>query len=53
MITDQPRDRLGLGFVEAEPWAQLQRDLLAEDAVIAAAALGDVVQQDRDVERSP
>ena len=51
MMADQPGDGLGLGGVEAEARAELQRDLGADDAVVAAAALGDVVQQHRDIER--
>ena len=52
-MAHQPGDGLGLGGVEAEARAELQRDLGAEDAMIAAAALGDVVQQHRDVEHAP
>ena len=51
MIAHQPGDGLGLGRVEPEARAELQRDLGAEHAMVAAAALGDVVQQHGDVER--
>ena len=47
---DQPGDGLGLALGEAEPRAQGARDLGAEHAMIAAAALGDVVQQHGDIE---
>jgi len=49
VMADEPGDRLGFRRVEAEPRAEPQRDRRAELAVIAAAALGDVVQQHRDV----
>ncbi len=53
MLLDQPRDHLGLFVRHPQPWAQLQRDFGAEHRVIAAAPLGDVVKQHRDVERPP
>ena len=49
MIADQPGDGLGLGLVEPEARAKLERHLGAQFAMVAAAALGDVVQQHRDV----
>ena len=52
MIADQPRHGLGLGRIEPEARAELERDLGADHAVVAAAALGDVVQQDRDIEHA-
>ena len=51
MMADQPGDGLGLGRVQPEARAKLQRDLGAEHAMVAAAALGDVVQQHRDIKR--
>ena len=51
MIANQPGNGLGLGRVEAEARAELQRDFGAEHAMVAAAALGDVVQRHGDVER--
>ena len=50
MMAHQPGDGLGLGRIEPEARAELQRDLGADHAMVAAAALGDVVQQHRDVE---
>ncbi len=47
----QPGDGLGLGRTEAEPGAERERDLCPQFAMVAAAALGDVVEQHRDVER--
>ena len=50
VVADEPGDGLRLCRIETEARAQLERDLGAEHAVVAAAALGDVVQQHRDVE---
>ena len=52
MVPDEPGHGLRLGRVEPEPRAQLHRDLGPDDAVVTAPALGDVVQQDRDIEHS-
>ena len=48
---DQPGDRLGLRRREAEPRAEAARDPRAGDRVVLDAALGDVVQEQRDVEQ--
>src|SRR4051794_8197484 len=53
MVADQPRDRLGLGAVEPEARTDPERDLGPDHAVIAATALGDVVQQHGDIEHAP
>src|SRR3712207_8445055 len=45
VVADQPGDRLCLRRIEAEARAELHRDLFAEDAMISAPPLGDVVQQ--------
>jgi hypothetical protein len=50
-MLDQPGDGLGLGGVEPKPRAELARDLRAGDRVILRAALGDVVQEQRDIEQ--
>ena len=48
----QPGDRLGLGRGQPEARAQPLGDLRAQDRMIAAAPLGDVVQQHRDVQHA-
>ena len=48
----QPGDRLGFLAREPEPRPELERDALADFRVIAAAPLGDIVQQHRQVERA-
>src|SRR5579864_2900192 len=53
VMADQPRDGLGLRRVEPESRAELQRNLSANVAVVAAAALGDVVEQNGDIENPP
>ena len=45
MPAHQPGDGLGLLRREAEPGPELQSDLLADFGVIAAPALGDIMQQ--------
>ena len=50
MIFDQPGDGLGVGRGEAEPRAEPPRHARAGDRMILDAALGDVVQEQRDVE---
>ena len=52
VMAHQPADRLGLGFAQPEPRAKLHRDVGADLAVVAAATLGDVVEQHRDVEHA-
>jgi hypothetical protein len=52
VVAHQPAGELGLARLHAEPRAQLERDLGAEHRVVAAAALGDVVQQRRHVEHA-
>ena len=47
---DQPGDELGLGRVESESRAQPPRDARAGDRMVLDPALGDVVQEQRDVE---
>ncbi len=49
MISDQPGDRFGLRLVQPEPRAKLHRNIGAKLAMVAAAALGDIVQQHRDI----
>ena len=51
MVAHQPRDGLGLGRIEPEARAEPKRDFRAQLAVIAAATLGDIVEQHRSVER--
>ncbi len=53
MMQHQPGDGLGLLGRETDARAELARDLGAELGMVAAAALGDVVQQERHVERAP
>ncbi len=48
----QPRHRLGLLVGETQAPPELLRDAFAQDRVVAAAALGDVVQQHREEERA-
>ena len=52
VIAHEPGDQLGLVGVEPQPRAQPPRDLGAEHRMVAAAALGDVVQQHRAIERA-
>ena len=52
MMLDEPGRGLGLGRREAEPRAELARDAGAGMRMILVAALGDVVQEGRDVERA-
>ena len=52
VIQHQPGDLLGLLIAEAQPRAQLLGDLGAEFRMIAAAALGDVVQQHGEIEHA-
>ncbi len=52
MEAHQPGDGLGLGRRQAEARAQPPRDFGAEDRMVATAALGDVVEQHRDIERA-
>ena len=49
MVTHQPGDGLGLFSAEPQPRPQPQRNLGADHRMIAAAALGDVVKQQRQV----
>ena len=49
-MLDQPGDGLGLRGVEAEARAELAGDAGAGDRVILRPALGDVVQEERDIE---
>ena len=51
MLADQPLDELGVGFVEAVGDAEVARVLHAELRVVAAAPLGDVVEERRDVDQ--
>ena len=53
VVLDQPHRRLGLRGVEPEARAQLAGDAGAGDRMILVAALGDVVQERRDIERAP
>ena len=50
MHLDQPGDQLGVGRRHAEPRAQPPRDARAGDRVILDLPLGDVVQEQRDIE---
>ena len=51
MILDQPGDGLGVGRGEAQPRAEPPRHARAGNRMILDAALGDVVQEQRDVEQ--
>ena len=53
MMADQPGHGFGFGRREPKPRAELERDALAGDRVIFVPALGDIVQQHRDIERAP
>ena len=50
MFLDQPGHQLGFGRDEAEPRTQTPRHLGAGNRMILGTALGDVVQQRRDIE---
>ena len=50
VIAHQPGDSLRLGRIEAEARGELHRDVSAKHAVVAAATLGDIVEQHSDVE---
>ena len=52
MLFDQPGDGLGIGGREAKPWAEAPRHARTGDGMIFRAALGDVVQEQRDVEHA-
>ena len=52
VVPHEPGDSLRFGRVKAETRTEFQRDLRTNHAVIAAAALGDIVQQHRRVEDS-
>ena len=53
MVAHQPRYSLGLLVGKPEPRPETERDFRAELRMIAAAPLGDVVQQHRAVKRAP
>ena len=53
VIAHQPRHRLGLRRIEPQPRTDAQREFGAEHAMVAAAPLGDVVEQHRDIEHAP
>ncbi|MGY3132754.1 hypothetical protein ACVWZM_003436 [Bradyrhizobium sp. USDA 4501] len=50
MLLDQPRHQFGVGRREAEPRTQPPRHLGAGDRMVFRPALGDVVQQRRDID---
>jgi hypothetical protein len=50
MLFDQPRYRFGVGSVEAEAAGTAARHFGARDRMILGPALGDVVQQRRDID---
>jgi hypothetical protein len=50
MIANQPGDLLRLLLAEAEPRAKAQGEIGPQLRVIAAAPLGDVMQQHREIE---
>ena len=50
MNLDQPGDQFGLGGIKPEPRTQPPRDARAGQRVILDAALGDIVQEQRDAE---
>ena len=52
VLLDQPGDGLGARLVEAEARAQAAGDAGAGDRMVLGAALGDVVQEDRDIENA-
>ena len=51
MHFDQPGDELGLGGIETEPRTESPGDARAQDRMVLDATLGDVVQEQRDVEQ--
>ena len=53
MMLDEPGRGLGFGRIEAEPRPEPARDAGAGDRMVLGAALGDVVQEQRDVESPP
>ena len=53
VMAHQPGHGLGLGGAETETRTDLQRHVGTQHRMIAAAALGDVVQQHREIERRP
>jgi hypothetical protein len=53
VVAHQPFDRLGLFRGQAQPRAQPAGDAGAEIGMVAAAALGDVVQHQGDIEAAP
>ena len=53
VIAHQPGNGFGLGRAQTEPRAELQRHVGAQYRMVAAAALGDVVQQHREIEHRP
>ena len=53
MVPYEPGDEMRLVGIEPEARAEFERDVGAQFAMVAAAPLGDIVQQDRDVERTP
>ena len=52
MVSNQPRHRVRLLGVQPEAWAEFVRNLGAQLAVVAASALGDVVEEDRDIQHA-
>ena len=53
VVAHQPRHGLGLGGAQPQARPELQGDVGAQHRVIAAAALGDVVQQHGEIEHRP
>src|SRR5262249_59110672 len=51
MHLDQPRNRLGLGRRKAEARAEGARNARSRNGMVLDAALGDVMQKERDVEQ--
>ena len=53
MLLDQPGRRFDLGGRQAQARTQAARNARADDGVVFVAALGDVVQKGRDIQRTP
>ena len=53
VIADEPGNRFRFRRREAQPRAEFERDALTGDRVVFLPALGDVVQEDRDIEKPP
>ena len=52
MVAHQPGDQVAFLFGHSEPRAQFERHFCTEHRMIAAPPFGDIVEQDRDIERA-